>query len=63
MGMKWIVMIVMIVDCAMRCASCGDEERSTGRVQQPRGLIAPVSLQPAGVFFLSLYPVYSLQYL
>ena len=27
MGMKWIVMIVMIVDCAMRCASCGDEER------------------------------------
>ena len=26
MGMKWIVMIV-IVDCAVRCASCGDEER------------------------------------
>ena len=24
MGRKWIV---MIVDCAVRCASCGDEER------------------------------------
>ena len=58
MGMKWIVMTV-IVDCAMRCANCGDEERSTGRVQQPRGLIAPVSLQPAGVSFY-LFILYSL---